>query len=217
MFLVMILFLLWLGKKESAERNETNSFFFPSGITKQEYQGYFVPLSCNEISQNIELNIIELATLEEGTLFALELNQLQPTEDPMDIISMGRQYLGYFYVTENIIYHKNVRNFDGFTDEMNEEVIRLIQEDENFFTASDIVCCEEATPDIVDENGYHSYIEALGDQRIFRYYNDYMDGSKTYMTMVWEKEKGLVYYKCGSGDMFMHVEFGIDLSMRKDY
>ena len=61
------------------------------------------------------------------------------------------------------------------------------------------------------ENGYHSFVEVDGERRIFRYYNDYFYGSKEYLLIVWEKEKGIVYYMRGNGAMNMHVEFGVDL------
>lgn len=142
-----------------------NPYFYETGTSKVEYEGYFVPLSCNEIEQDINLNITELATTKEGQLFALELDQLEPTNDPLDEISMGRRYLGYFYVTDKVIYHRAVQSFDGFTDKLNEEIIKLLQNDEKaFFETCEIVCCEEGTADIADENGYHSYVEVSGKQ-----------------------------------------------------
>ncbi len=203
--------------KKHIDRQNMNPYFFSPGTTEVTYQGYFVPLSCNEINQNINLNIMKIAALDEGELFALELDQLQPTEDPVDVISMGRRYLGYFFVTEDTVYYRAVQDFDGFTEERNQEIVKMIQNDDSFLTTSNIVCCEEGTPDVVDENGYHTYVEVLDKQRIFHYYNDYSEGTKDYMTMVWEKERGLVYYVCGTGEMFMHVEFGVDLEDRANY
>ncbi len=63
----------------------------------------------------------------------------------------------------------------------------------------------------MDDAGYHAFVEADGEKRIFRYYNDYFYGSKDYLLMVWEKGKGIVYYMHGNGQKNMHVEFGTDL------
>lgn len=105
---------------------------------------------------------------------------------------------------------------DGFTEERDQEVLRAIQNrEEAFFEPFYIVCCENGTEDIVDERGYHSFVEVDGDRRICRYYNDYYYGTKAYMLMVWEKGKGLVYYIFGEGSMRMHIEFGVDLEKER--
>ena len=41
----------------------------------------------------------------------------------------------------------------------------------------------------MDDAGYHAFVEADGEKRIFRYYNDYFYGSKDYLLMVWGKGK----------------------------
>lgn len=186
--------------------NEENMYFFPSEQTSVEYESYIYPLSSREIWQPLNLNIRKLKEFENGILYALELDQLEETDDPWDQISMGRQYLGYFYVTEIAVYQKVVETSVGFTQEQTDKIIELIENDEEAFCADcTIVCCEKGTEDIVDEDGYHAYVEASGEQITYRMYNDYLYGTKPYEKVVWEKGKGIVYYVSGSGNMLMNV------------
>ncbi|MDE7062695.1 MAG: hypothetical protein K2O73_05565 [Lachnospiraceae bacterium] len=186
--------------------NEENAYFFPQEQTSVEYESYIYPLSSREIWQPLNLNIKKLKEFENGILYALELDQLEETDDPWDQISMGRQYLGYFYVTEIAVYRKAVETSDGFTQEQTDKMIELIEKDEEAFCADcTIVCCENGTEDIVDEDGYHAYVEASGEQITYHMYNDYAYGTKPYEKIVWEKGKGIVYYVYGAGNMLMNV------------
>lgn len=195
--------------------NTQNPFFYNPNEKKVAYEGYIYPLSYSgEIWTDVYLNIKEIERFDDGILYALELDQID-VDDPWDGIEWGRRYLGYFYVTDDIIYNW-ATTMDGFTEESNHEAIRMLREDEKAFLESCyIVCCESGTEDIVDELGYHAFVEADGDRRIFRYYNDYYYGTKGYQLMVWEKGKGLVYYIYGEGSMRMHIEFGVDLEKER--
>lgn len=195
---------------KSSKFNHRNPFFYEMEEKKIEYEGYFYPYSYREIWQNIDLSIMELYSLKNGNLYALQLEQLE-VSNPLDEIKLGRRYLGYFYVTDQIIYYMP-SSVEGYTNEKNREIIDCLQTNEKKFCDDCyIVCCESGTRDIMDENGYHSFVEVDGERRIFRYYNDYFYGSKEYLLIVWEKEKGIVYYMRGNGAMNMHVEFGVDL------
>lgn len=186
--------------------NEENAYFFPPEQTSVEYESYIYPLSSREIWQPLNLNIRKLKEFENGILYALELDQLEETDDPWDQISMGRQYLGYFYVTETVVYRKVTETSKGFTQEQTGKMIELIEKDEEAFCADcTIVCCENGTEDMVDEDGYHAYVEASGEQITYRMYNDDLYGTKPYEKIVWEKGKGIVYYVCGAGNMLMNV------------
>lgn len=202
------------------QKSAVNPYFFNSDDTRVEYEGFFYPLSYNEIEQNINLNITKIQSFKNGDLFTLELDQLDVT-DPLDEISWGQRYLGYFYVTEDIIYRMAEPNLlreqqkAGFSDELTQKVIRLIEENERDFLAQCVIVCNEnGTENIVDENENHQFVEVDGERRIFHIYNDYVGGTREYQEIVWEKGKGITYYKHGSGSMRMHVEFGIDLPDR---
>ncbi|OLA57539.1 MAG: hypothetical protein BHW46_00660 [Roseburia intestinalis] len=164
------------------------------------------------------MHIKELKSFQNGSLYALELDQLNVT-DPFDQFALGREYLGYYYVTSEDIYYMP-SDTGGYTEEKNEIIISGLESDEDLFLKEwTIVCCENGTADVVDDAGYHAFVEADGEKRIFRYYNDYFYGSKDYLLMVWEKGKGIVYYMHGNGQKNMHVEFGTDLKkqQKEDY
>lgn len=189
----------------------SNPYFFEKGITEQEYEGYIYPLSSKEIRENVTLKITRLEEFRDGELYALELKQLDVT-DTEDMISMGRQYLGYFYVKDSQIYRLPVKDYAGYTEEQTQSIIKAIREDEkSFLNMCHIACSEEVVEDAVDDQGYHSGIKADRNQRIYYFYNEDTSGTKDYEKIVWEKGKGIVYYQRGAGNMLMHIEFGVDL------
>lgn len=154
----------------------------------------------------VELYITRLDSFSNGILYMLELEQPE-SSNPYDEL-LNRKYIGYFYVTDEIIYYLPASE-DGYTDENNSRVIEKIQcGGADLPEQCMIVCCENATGNIADDNGYHAYVEVDGDKRIFHFYNDYIYGSKEYMLMVWEKGQGITYYIHGNGAKNMHVEFG---------
>lgn len=195
-----------------------NPYFFNEEDTRVEYEGFINTLNGNEVEQNIGLTIKRIKIFEDAALFTLELDQLDVADPLLDGISWGRRYLGYFYVTADAIYRMEAPGLlweqqeNGFTDELTQKVIHLIEENkEDFLAQSVIVCNENGTENIADEDGGHEYIEVAGEKRIFHLYNDYVGGTRAYQQIVWERGKGIIYYKYGEGSMLMHVEFGVDL------
>lgn len=207
-WLLLLIVIIYMVKGRD---KEANNFFFKDGQGTIEYEGIFYPLSSNIIQQNINLQIRKVMEFDKATLWALELEQLDVV-DPLDEIRMGGQYLGYFYVTEDMIYKKPLPDMNGYSQERDEEVIQMIQDDEGkFLEGCYIVCSEEETENIVDANGWHKYIEVDGEKRIFHMYNDYIGGTKEYERIVWERGKGIIYYHHGSGSKLMDVEIGLNL------
>lgn len=191
------------GQRKEEQRNV---YFYKAEETIHTYEGYFYLHSYTDLWQNIDLYITRLENFPNGTLYTLELEQ-PVSSDPYDEL-LDRKYIGYFYVMDEVIYYLSAEK-DGYTDANNNRIIEQIKSSEaNFLEQCMIVCCENATEDVTDDNGYHAYVEVDGDKRIFRYYNDYFYGSKEYMLIVWEKEQGITYYMHGNGAKNMHVEFG---------
>ena len=200
---------------KAVNTRENNPFFF--NVDRVEYHGKFYPLSFNFVYQdtNIFINVIE--EMEDGTLYTLEIEQLQ-VEDPYDEITMGMNNMGYFFVTEDTIYQRFV-NQDGYTEQNTNEAITEVRErGDAFFDYWRIVCCENGTQNIADEDGWHEYVVVDGDKRIFRMYNDYISGTKEYKTIIWEKGKGMVYLLNGTGSERMQVELWCeDIVVKWDY
>lgn len=185
---------------------QLNNYFFPLDQTQVKYNGIIYPLSSEELRQEITLDIMKVADGETGILYKLELQQ-PPVEDSFEMISMGRRYLGYYYVTEKNIYLRFVDSMDGYTVEKDKKIIEELQMDEKAFIDSCyIVCSEEDTDRTPDENGYYSYVEKKENGCIFHRYNSYMGGSKDYYTIEWENGKGIVYYLHGAGNRLMEIE-----------
>ena len=210
----------YLEENEDTEYVCKNPYFYAQSEEKKrtvEYEGYFYLHTYSDIWQNARLDIVELETFENGILYTLELEQLD-VDDPLDELGWGRQYVGYFYVTDDAVYYRSTATMDGYNNKEKREIIRMIKTDEKEFCEKEscIVCCEDGTSDITDELGYHAFVEVKGDRRVFRYYNDYYFGSKDYMLMEWEKGKGLVYYIHGNGGKNMHVEFGENIKEKQE-
>lgn len=198
----VILFFFVRGGNKSAD----NKYFFDKNEMQIEYDGVLYPLSSREIKQDIILDVTVIKKLERGTLFKLELEQ-PPVEDELDEMRMGSRYLGYYYVTEDAIYLRPLGDMEGYTDEKDHMIVEEILENEDKFKQECyIVCSEEETSDKPDENGWYSYVEAVGDRRIFYLYNNRNSGTTEYCKIIWQKGAGMVYYLHGSGDRLMEVE-----------
>jgi len=190
-----------------AENNGINNeYFFKEDQMQVKFDGVLYPLSSREIKQEIRLNITEIEKLEHGTLYKFELEQ-PPVEEPLDEMRMGARYLGYYYVTKDNIYLKPLGDMDGYTDEKDNRIVTEIKENEKeFLEGCYIVCSKEETNDDPDENGWYSYVKAVGERRFFYLYNKYSGGTKEYCEIVWQKGEGMVYYLHGAGDRLMEVE-----------
>lgn len=105
----------------SRSKEGANDYFFPSGRTQIEYEGIIYPLSSEELKQNIKLNITKVTEGNKGILYKLELEQ-PPVEDTLEMISMGRRYWGYYYVTKEKIYLRFVEGMDGYTAEKDKKL-----------------------------------------------------------------------------------------------
>lgn len=193
----------------SIKVNNRNNYFFNNEKTIVEYEGYIVPLSGNEIRQRVSLNIIPLEKLDNGDLYILKLDALD-VQDPFDQISSGHETLGYFYVTSDVIYRSSLPHDKLYSNEENQKIINCLKNDPNdFLDTCDIVFSKDGTNDIPDKENWHKYVEVDGDKHIFHLYNDYEGGTRYYEEIVWEKNKGITYYKSVSGSMLMHIEFGL--------
>lgn len=200
---ILVLLFLFTGReKESAD----NKYFFDKDEMQIKYDGVIYPLSSREIKQDIILDITMIQELEQGTLFKLELEQ-PPVEDELDEMRMGSRYLGYYYVTEDAIYLRPLGDMEGYTDEKDHRIVEeILENEEKFKQECYIVCSEEETSDKPDENGWYSYVEAVGDRRIFYLYSSRNGGTTEYCKIVWQKGAGMVYYLHGAGSRLMEVE-----------
>ena len=197
--------------KEKEDEGVENPWFFDEGQQQIAYDGVIYPLNSYELKQDITLNVFKIAELENGILYGMELDQ-PSVDDPWDEISWGRRYLGYYYVTNDTIYlsfmpSRLSADDDGYTDERNQEIIRILEDDEEEFINNycHIVCSTKATDRTPNENGYYGYVVPIGDRCIFRFGNTYTGGTRTYCTIVWEKGKGMTYYLYGEGSRLMEV------------
>ena len=199
---ICILYFTMTAKNQE----KLNDYFFQPGRMRIEYDGIIYPLSYEEQNQNIGLNIMEVAENKTGVLYKLELEQ-PPVEDSSEMISMGRRYLGYYYVTREKIYLRFVEGMDGYTAEKDKKIVEELQADEEAFKVYWFVVCSEENRDRVPvELGYYSYVETEGDRCTFKRYNSYMGGTKDYYIIEWEKGKGIVYYLHGAGNRLMEIE-----------
>lgn len=196
------------------KKNELNPFFFSNNLKTVRYESYIYPLSYEKIlEEDIDLKIDLVKQFDEGNLYTLELIQDESLND-LDRISMGKQYLGYFYVTENGIYLRPTDSYDGYEIEETAYLINLLMEkDENYLDNFWLVCSDDEM--CKKENEWVWEIEVNGDERTFKHYSTYTSGTREYLLITWELGKGITHYITGDGSMRMHTEFGTDLKNQR--
>ncbi|MCL2253287.1 MAG: hypothetical protein FWC09_02490 [Lachnospiraceae bacterium] len=195
-----------------------NAFFFIYDNVVIEYNGFFVPLSGNEIRQKTKLNIELIKEFDDGKLYTLMLDELNlydmEDDDPFDQIPLENRMLGYFYITNEQIYRYLLPYDKIYADEENQNIVDKINTNKNdFINSCDIVCSNNGTSDVADEDGWHKYVEEDGNKRIFHIFNDYEGGTRYYEKIIWEENKGIIYYRSGTGAMRMHIEFAISIDL----
>lgn len=197
----LLYFVIFKGDLE-----KSNDYFFPTEQLKIEYNGIFYPVNGKELEQNVKLNITQIAEGNAGILYKLELEQ-PPAENSMEMISGGRQYLGYYYVTKEKIYLRFAEGTDGYTTEKDQKIIEELRTDENAFIENCfVVCSGENTDSTPDEWGYVSYVEVEGKSCTFKRYGSNHDETKDDYIIQWEKGKGIVYYLYRAGNRRMEIE-----------
>lgn len=168
-----------------------NPFFFDNGISEQVYIGRF--LFDDIVEDNVKLNISEIADLKDGRLYELKL-------DPVEGIPEDRLDLGYFYVMKDTIYRlgPTLENLDRLktSEELPDESVIVCQDQESKDTLSE------------DEPGFHHYVEAAGDKRVYHSYNNEVS-TGYYESFTWEKGKGLTNYRSGYGAESEAIELQI--------
>ena len=103
LFLILLVILCSENDKEESRHEPQNTWFYMPTQKEVEYEGYFYPYSYRDIWQDISLHIKELKSFQNGSLYALELDQLNVT-DPFDQFALGREYLGYYAVRHRWVY-----------------------------------------------------------------------------------------------------------------
>lgn len=191
----------------------SNPFFFPEGIGSLSFEGRFILPSTNVVEQNANLNINLLGVFENGQLWTLGIDQIDTrlieNPDPFDYISEGFENLGYFFVTEESIYHRFTSS--GFSAKENDLLINSFYENfDETLNEFKIVMALEDTEREADEDGWFSYIEVDGDTVTYSNYyaRHFYSGTRHYMRIVWRRGEGIVHYVAGMGMMRIHVEFG---------
>jgi hypothetical protein len=164
------------------------------------------------------LSIEKIETFDSGSLYILRINQIDvsqlddPNPDGWDKISYGFENLGYFFVTENEIYKSHTR--DEFSADERAMLIHSFNEsvDDALLENNFVVVSSENGTEIINDDGWYSYVTVEGDTRIYHAHHEYHNQvTRHYERIVWEKGNGIVHYVTGIGAMRGHVEFGKDL------
>lgn len=207
---MMITLCLGCSAQTSNEELGEDTYFFKDYETQVTCDALINNLDGEEKVYTLTLNINKLKEMEHGTLYRMELEQPE-VEDTIDKISMGRNYLGYYYVINDRIYLRPLYEYSetgGYTEETDQTVIEELQKDEESFLKEQcrLVNCNEETDRTADEDGWISYVKIIGDTHIYYLYNNYSGGTKEYRKIIWQKGKGMTYYLHGAGNRKMEIE-----------
>lgn len=219
LFLILLVILCSENDKEESRHEPQNTWFYMPTQKEVEYEGYFYPYSYRDIWQDISLHIKEHEILSKWQLICFRTGSAE-CDRSVRSIRVGGENIWDITMLRLRIFIICRQTPVGIRRRKMRSIFPGLESEEDLFLKEwTIVCCENGTADVVDDAGYHAFVEADGEKRIFRYYNDYFYGSKDYLLMVWEKGKGIVYYMHGNGQKNMHVEFGTDLKkqQKEDY
>lgn len=160
---------------------ERPAYFFSDDRSEYVYHGSF--LFNDIVEQDVRLNIDPIAQFNDGMAYALKL-------EPVEGVPEERLCLGYFYVEGDRIYRF----------EPTEENLVILQKGKELPQNGMIICQGKEIEDPLgeDEPGYHAYLEAQGNVRVYHSYNSQVN-SGYYESYTWEKGKGLTAYRSGFG------------------
>lgn len=158
-----------------------NPFFFAEEPKELLYKGKF--LFNDMVEKDVKLQISNIGNMKYGIVYELKI---EPVED----IPAERQSLGYFYVQDERIYKI----------QPSPENLEMLKSGAGIPEDSVIVCQDEATEDSLGEDkpGWHHYLAVDGNRREYHAYNNQVSTGYFEM-MIWERDKGLVYYRSGYG------------------
>lgn len=159
----------------------SNPFFFTEEAQEPVYKGKF--LFNDMFEKDVKLQISNVGNMKYGILYELKL-------EPVEEVPAERLSLGYFYVQDDRIYEI----------EPSPENLELLKAGEGIPENSMIVCQDTAIKDSLgeDETGWHHYLTVNGNRREYHAYNNQVS-TGYFETMIWERDKGLVYYRSGYG------------------
>ena len=189
-----------------------NPFFFPAGTTIVTYESSY--WTCCHISGNINLHVSLIKEIDEGYLYALQLDQ--PEKGQIGCIggyvqmSSERLHLGFFYVTPETIYRR--RAPQDFTDYADSAISMVIEEVENQIMDDwAIVSSNDTIGHVAIDGQWRSFVEIEGNRRIFRLFSvdSFHGATRFYERFVWEEGKGIVLYFSGWGAMRDHMEINL--------
>lgn len=191
----IISYLIFFANKKSDEYDINNADEY---IEHLKFKGIFAFSKDNEEKQDIIMNMKYIKTFAGGVLYKLEIEQESLNElQVSDIID--ESHLGYFYITENDIFFKPLSKNEKYsaTDDIN--IINQIETDEQIFI-------QECYNISMEKNLYDNtqldhevifQVETVGNKSFFNYQYVKDDSEEKYL-IIWEKDKGLLYYFCQS-------------------
>ena len=203
-----------------------NPFFFPAGASFIEFEGMFVPNSgVLAIFQTAYLNVRRLKEFENAHLYVIYVNQLSldyvehlanicPDDPWLAFYRMNPNWLhlGFFYVTDDVIYRTRAAAYtgSGLEEFIERQNVKILADFEVYGMAArdwHIAANNDGTEDIPIYGDWHRFVEVEGSQRIFRQFSGREGGTTMYERIVWEEGRGIVFYLSGVGAMREHIEF----------
>lgn len=190
LFVLSFIFLCGCaGKNESTGEVVSNPYFLEEDGTK-----YYDAVFEGNRACRVELLIDNMKEYENGTLYYLHVNE-ESLDNTFERWGNEPLSMGYIYICKEKIY---------FLNYITEEEVLLLTEDEITGKAY-VVCQEESKEDALQEKGWHEYIVVDGDKCEYHGWNDLVE-TGWYQSFTWEKENGLVGFKCGFGAGRGHME-----------
>ena len=172
----------------------SDNYFYANGTEVQRVN--VKSTFTHELPDEMDLVIKHMESYSEGDLYELYLDYEEEFPGRFDD-GWDRLHLGYFYVCEDKIYRVKQTDDEDITT----------WDETDFCTKGSLVCCEEQVEDMLEEDeiGFHERIDVDGELRTYVSYENY-GNTNFFEGFTWEKEKGLVSYRCGYGALSMYLE-----------
>lgn len=171
-------------------------YFFPEGISSQEYQAVFSGFSGEPEKMIVTLSVKEVRRFQEGILYELTADSEERGFEKYEQYMENWLDGGLFFVYDGDVYF-----IPGMSTQENYQSAEEIQQ------TGTLVCSDTGKEDSLgeDEKGRHEYIAVGGGRREYHAYNDLVETGQ-YECFVWEAERGLVGCWRGYGSRSQDIE-----------
>lgn len=186
---------------EEVQETETKTDVLSEGYEEKIYDSNFLFYEDIEFPEQVELMYETINKDEEGILYLIRIDMNEEFSG-RDYYGHDRTKLGYFYVTDAIVYFVDELDVDSeMTIEKIKSEGRIIYAEQDYYESLEITESE------------NDYLEFVDNNCIYHYFNNSVE-TGYYRTVGWNKEQGLIMFRNGFGALSESISLyrqGVDI------